>query len=317
MEANTFSLIFTDSKDVTTDVLLPYIENSSQKVFRFNFDLFDEYDFSISANDFLLKDPHGRIVNLSNVKKAYYRKPIKQKFENELQEYAESEKWAMFKELVHFLWEQNKMVLVEPFAQTTRLNKMYQMRVAQKFFQTPNTLLSNKIQNNKPSWKNSVAKSISGEFIGRKVVFTTVVDTSRLQPNFPWSVQEYINATYDLTIVYVRGKIFGFELKRDFLDETVDFRSPTNKNLWERWKGYIVNADFAELINTYMKEIKLDYGRIDFLLTENSEIIFLEVNPNGQFAWLDLENEHGLLSAIASEISPDTEINPIPYYPFR
>ena len=45
-----------------------------------------------------------------------------------------------------------------------------------------------------------------------------------------------------------------------------------------------------------MKKFKLNYGRLDFI-EQNGKYYFLEVNPNGQFGWLDLidNNEKFLL----------------------
>ncbi len=62
----------------------------------------------------------------------------------------------------------------------------------------------------------------------------------------------------------------------------------------------------------YMKALRLDYGRLDFLLDADNRYWFCEVNPNGQFAWLDLDDAHGLLSSITEEISPATNTFPPP-----
>lgn len=40
-----------------------------------------------------------------------------------------------------------------------------------------------------------------------------------------------------------------------------------------------------------MKEFELNYGRLDFI--QDKEIFyFLEVNPNGQFGWLDFIHDN-------------------------
>jgi len=33
--------------------------------------------------------------------------------------------------------------------------------------------------------------------------------------------------------------------------------------------------------------LKLRFGAIDFVLDKNEEFIFLEINPNGQWAWIE------------------------------
>ena len=43
------------------------------------------------------------------------------------------------------------------------------------------------------------------------------------------------------------------------------------------------------------------FGRLDFL-RQNGDLLFLELNPNGQWAWLDEDGRHGLLPRIAEEL---------------
>jgi hypothetical protein len=62
-----------------------------------------------------------------------------------------------------------------------------------------------------------------------------------------------------------------------------------------------------------MDDLKLSFGRLDFLLDDEERYWFCEVNPNGQFAWLDLSGEFGVLQAIVNEISPSTDHHSIPH----
>ena len=73
-----------------------------------------------------------------------------------------------------------------------------------------------------------------------------------------------------------------------------------------------IPAGLQMAIKQYMKILHLDFGRLDFLLDDRALYWFCEVNPNGQFAWLDLNNEHGLLTAVIGEICPTTQLHPIP-----
>jgi D-alanine-D-alanine ligase-like ATP-grasp enzyme len=49
-----------------------------------------------------------------------------------------------------------------------------------------------------------------------------------------------------------------------------------------------------------MRELGLRFGRIDLLANDLNlgKFWFLEVNPNGQWAWLDLEQRNGLFDAV-------------------
>lgn len=315
-ETDKTTIVFTDSKDVTTDVIFQYVPNVSKNIFRFNFDLFDEYQFELTPTDFYIADPLGRVASLSNTKKAYYRKPIKREGKSPLENYAQDEKWAFYRELIYFLWENEKIVLVEPDTHGRRVGKLRQLKLAKDYFDVPDTILSNRAHHSQIKWQESVVKSITGNLVDGKNIFTTLVNIQDLDPRFAWFIQEYINANYDITIVFVRGKIYPYRLKRDFLEHTIDFRAPTNKNLWGKWEFFEIDSDFCQRIINFMQALKLHYGRLDFLVKTDGKIVFCEVNPNGQFAWLDFENEKGLLSTIAAEISPETDVCPIPYSPF-
>jgi hypothetical protein len=61
-----------------------------------------------------------------------------------------------------------------------------------------------------------------------------------------------------------------------------------------------------------MQAMRLDFGRLDFLMGSDGEMYFCEVNPNPQYAWLDYDREYGLVRAVLDEISPATPRHPIP-----
>lgn len=310
------TIIFTNSHDATVDLLLNHLPSKHDRIFRFNFDLYTKYDVCFSAKECTIVDPIGRQVNLRNIKKAYYRKPMMQAHVTAVKDYVEGELWASYRSLLYWLWEEEKIVLVEPFTEKARINKFYQLRIAQEFFQVPPFMFTTRLNHRYPPWEQSVVKSLTGGQIGDRMLFTTLVEPRQLDPSYPWFLQQYIDATLDITVVFVRGKIFSFQLRRDFLEETVDFRAP-GEETWNKWQYCKLPEHFNDSITSYMEKLRLDYGRLDFLMSDNEQMYFCEVNPNGQFAWLDLENTVGLLGTIATEISPSTEVFSIPFNPFR
>lgn len=55
-----------------------------------------------------------------------------------------------------------------------------------------------------------------------------------------------------------------------------------------------------------MDETGYRFGRFDFI-RKDGELWFLELNPNGQWAWLDEKNEHGLVSMVADAIKSEDQ----------
>ena len=50
-----------------------------------------------------------------------------------------------------------------------------------------------------------------------------------------------------------------------------------------------------------MKDTGFEFGRFDFM-RKDGVLYFLELNPNGMWAWLDLEFKNGIFECVANEI---------------
>jgi hypothetical protein len=299
-------LILTNSYDATTDVLLNKLDGAS--VFRLNFDQILTCRIRFNGDGFDISDSTGRTVNSQTVRKAYWRKPFHGEHEeqNLWSKYVDAEMRYFLAELVNLLWSSRKLVLVEPFSER-RTGKLLQLSCAQDFFAVPDYEF---VLNDAPRATAAVVKSLSSEPLGDKVLYTTKVSTDELDLRYPWFVEQCIVASHDVTVVFVRGQMFAFSLDRSGLKDSVDWRESISTK--QDWTPHSLPKYMCAAIANYMERLKLDYGRFDFLLDQQQRYWFCEVNPNGQFAWLDLNGEHGLLDAVVAEISPTTEIHPIP-----
>ena len=62
-----------------------------------------------------------------------------------------------------------------------------------------------------------------------------------------------------------------------------------------------------------MRRIGVHFARIDFLRRRiDGAYVFLEVNLNGEWGWLDPDGNEGLLGKILHEIDPATPCVPCP-----
>jgi hypothetical protein len=293
-------LILTNAYDATTDLLIQQLNCDS--IFRLNFDQLGLYRLRWASHGLSITDPVGKQADTARITKAYWRKPFSGDTESsDSSSYVNAESRYILRELVNLLWMHEKFTLVEPFAEH-RSGKLIQLHLAADYFRVP----SHEIVLHESSHlaDEVVVKSLAGEPINGKVLYTTRVKSNRLDTSFPWFVQAYVPAVSDVTVVFVQGKMFGFSLRRDFLSTTADWRStPPNEQVWE---VHELPLDLCASIRRYMGVLRLDYGRLDFLLDENECYWFCEVNPNGQFAWLDLNRQHGVIDAVIEAISPLT-----------
>jgi len=57
--------------------------------------------------------------------------------------------------------------------------------------------------------------------------------------------------------------------------------------LLDRWSVFALPASTSDNLLRLMDRLELRYGAADFILTPAGELIFLELNPVGEFCWLD------------------------------
>ena len=297
-------LILTNSYDATTDLLLQHLGIAD--AFRLNFDQLHQYRLRFGSLGFCIEDPIGRRIDGEGLAKAYWRKPFNAERSEDADEYVAAESKYVFREIVNLIWMDQKFTLVEPYAEQ-RSGKLVQLRLAsQYFFVPPYELLLNEEADTS---KDAIVKSLSNTLVDHKALYTTRINPHHLDQTFPWFVQGYVPATFDITAVYVRGKIFAFSLHRDFLHHTADWREMIAPE--QEWRVHHLPGAMTAAIEAYMRALRLDFGRLDFLLDTEGRYWFCEVNPNGQFAWLDLERNHGVIDAVLREIAPETEHHPI------
>jgi hypothetical protein len=336
MANSPYLLILTNSYDLSANRIIREI--GTDRVFRFNFDLWREYRLEIGPGDFEIANPTGARVTRRQIAKAYWRKPISRFFlqghhernhaglrgflgrflrRNEYpprmtaqERYLEAEMEYVVREIRSFLWRDGKLVLVEP-ASHSRLGKLVQLEVALGFFSVPEYRFHFNPRGVAAPRKR-VAKSLSSERLGpNSFLWTTAVDESELDARVPWFVQDVVDAERDVTVVHIRGRNMAFGLDRDlFIDKSVDWREEGELTT-HRWQPHSIPEDLDHKITSYMRAIGLDFGRLDFLLKDET-YWFLEVNSNGEWGWLDPDGSRGVLAALVAELHPDTPIHPLP-----
>ncbi len=311
--------LYTNSYDGTADLVVKRL--GSESVFRLNFDLWKDYKLRIGPQEFELQNPVGRVLRPQDVAKVYWRKPAPTRKifpERHLSQedcYVEAELWYTIRDLVNMFWQQGKLVLIEPFAEE-RVGKLVQMRVASRFFQVPDWRITRGFSPAGIDNRSAVVKSLTLDRVADySVIWATKVSPQELDPEAPWFVQEYVEAKADVTVVFVRGDLFAFELDRNFTERSIDWREVSLDPGAPEWRVHTLPVPVAAAIREYMAAISLDYGRLDFLQRASGEYAFLEVNPHGEWGWLDAHGEFGVLQAILREVSPATEVHPIPIKP--
>lgn len=171
--------------------------------------------------------------------------------------------------------------------------KVYQLKVAQELgFRIPDTCVTNSpVQAKSFIEQHGAEATIYKAFSGTKEAWreTRLLKSEEIKlidsvKYAPVIFQEYIPAEVDLRITVVGKDVFAAAIYSQETSYKVDFRMSMNE---ASVKAFDLPVDVVERLLAYMKRLGLVYGAIDMRLTPDGEYVFLEINPSGQ--WLFIE----------------------------
>lgn len=109
----------------------------------------------------------------------------------------------------------------------------------------------------------------------------------RLPTHFlPSLVQERVQKKCDVRIFYLQGECFPVSIATEDMNEHVDYRAYLGIQK-SRFSRFTLDADMTGRICSFMRQIGLTMGSLDFILSPTGELFFLEVNNNGSLEAVD------------------------------
>ncbi len=279
-------LVITGSCVGTADDLVRIFTARNIPVFRFNTDLFYRYQFLWQGSDWEIIDPLERVCNSREVEIVVMYKCLLHHADSEYAQMVQYPDYAKeiinewSKCLANWAMDRQKLRLWHPHEYA--YPKTRQMEIAQKYFQVPEFSLH---------WgfrldpRSVIAKQlVQRQLDDGGLPFAGIADRAQLDPLYPWLTQDVAPGDRDATVLYINGKVHGFQFATARGNLT-DWRvtQGTDANRWEKWDA---GKEFEQKIDAYMRELGLKFGRFDFIIG-GAAPQFLEVNPRGQFGWLD------------------------------
>jgi glutathione synthase/RimK-type ligase-like ATP-grasp enzyme len=120
------------------------------------------------------------------------------------------------------------------------------------------------------------------------------VDEARLSPAI---YQELIPKRYDVRATVVGTDVFAAAIhSQTDPAAAVDWRHTDNPDLPHT--PIELPTKVRESVLALMSKLGLSFGAVDLVETPDGEFIFLEVNPNGQWLWIDDQLQLGITNAI-------------------
>lgn len=207
-----------------------------------------------------------------------------------------------WKHLINGLYEllADRFWVSSPDALAKCERKVAQLQVASKLgFEIPKTLFTNHLsalQMGFSEWhQNAIAKPIGRGWVIEdetlKYIMTNKIGVEHLQhPDglkvAPITAQEYIEKDYELRITIVGKKIFATKIDSQKSDVSkVDWRRYDMENT--PYSPYELPENIAHLCLQLLDYYQLNYGAIDMIKTPDGRYVFLEINGNGQFLWVE------------------------------
>lgn len=311
-------LLITNKHDITTDLIVNELNRRGEKYYRLNTEELAvslAVNLNLNQNSYYIIDNKKEIsIDLGKVKSIYYRRPELPNFQSTQVGEGEKQFWCneiyytlegLYKILRHKFW-------ISPvFAIREAENKIYQIILAQELgFKVPSSIVTtvpnearNFIKNNND---NCIIKPIKVGLIkdrdNPQVIFTNKLGKSQINSldrvsNCPTYFQDNIQKKADLRITVVGDKVFAAQINSQSYEETkIDWRDGENVKL--KYSPIELPYELQQKCLKLTKTLNLNFGAIDFILDESSEFVFLEINPNGQWGWVDKRLNLGICNAI-------------------
>ena len=316
-------LIITYSDDnECIDMVKTAIKEKNSETYRFNTDLFPTgIQLSLAENNkkkrVVISGPEGEL-NLEEITGIWYRRvrlgdKIPEAMDPELRKASILEARTVF---FGFLESVNTFILDRVSKIRIASHKQLQLQIAKKVgLDIPRTLTTNKPGNVREFFatcKNGMITKMLSSFSvyeddKEKVVFTNLVKAEDLEDldglsYCPMTFQENVVKKLELRITIVGNQVFAacLDSKASQLAQN-DWRKD-GLGLIDSWEAYSLPPGIETKLLQLMDCFGLNYGAVDMLVTPDNKHVFLEINPAGEFFWLELHKPKFPISLAIADV---------------
>lgn len=304
-------LVSTRADDPTADLVIAELNHRDVPVLRFDpgvdFPLRSTLDARLDEHGWAGELQHGgRTLDLSQVRALYHRRPslyTAPYLPGQDGQFAAGENRRGLGGILHAL--PGCTYVNHPMQVATAEYKPVQLAAARHVgFRIPETLITNDPVSAVEFAKavgpvvykplHAAAYDIDGE---PGCVWVRGVDPADLDEsvaNAAHLFQQQIPKVADARVIVVDSKIFAARITAP--DSVVDWRARYDELHYEPVQ---VPEHLAARLRWFMAGLGLLYGALDFAIDADGRWWFLEINPNGQWAWLEPAAELPITAALA------------------
>ncbi len=297
-------LIVTNRQDQTADFLILELKKRNAEFIRFNTEDFPQRITVTWELNELGVDGYfsfrNRRVRFREISSVWYRRPVtpvpSSSTEEEINNFVIVESLST----LEGLWKTLDCFWVS-YPDNIRIaeNKLFQLKQALLVgFQIPQTIVTNdpaaSIAFYDKHLRDIVYKPLrksrlnNGE--NQTIIFTNPIDKEAAnQLNrvkfAPSLFQKYIHKWIELRVTVIGEKVFAISLDSQKNPKAIhDWRKAINDGIEQ--KPYLLPHEISNKCKNLVKNLGLEFGALDLIITPEEQYVFLEINPNGQWAWI-------------------------------
>ena len=288
-------LLITGSLDGTADRIIGELGDN---VFRLNYDLYRDYKISYSPDGWKIESPSGRVISSETATRAFWWKAFAYHLADD--RLIKAEVKYIYKDLYGWFSTRGKArgTSIDFHNEWGKINILSR---AKAYFEIPASLATMRLSGASDLPKRPmVAKSLSSEPSNDKtVLMTTHIELSSLDDKYPWFLQEFIKSDWDVTVFMCGNNLFPFKRSRKEL-KGIDWRAEQDFHFKKQeWFPFELQEKEKTSFLLLAKDMNVEVGRFDLMTREGGDdLIFLEFNANGQWVFLDINNQYGLVKCV-------------------
>jgi glutathione synthase/RimK-type ligase-like ATP-grasp enzyme len=129
----------------------------------------------------------------------------------------------------------------------------------------------------------------------------------------PMTFQDHLDKAVELRVTLIGGRVFAAAVDSQVLERSrIDWRRAGNQLVCS-WRPYELPTEISERLVRLTARLGLSYGAADFVVTPDGRHVFLEINPAGEWFWLDdVFGPRALSTAIAETLLAGRGEGPAP-----
>lgn len=304
-------LIITHKQDYTADFVVNKLNKSNIKYKRLNCEDLININYCFNFN-------HGFSFSFDEIgdfKSVWFRRTKFPEIKNlklEERNYILSEYDSLLKNIFATL---DAKWLSKPEYVYKAENKALQLKIAQKVgLNIPPTIITNNKQTivdfSGQNDNNIVIKPLAHTrinyiddvgFIFTNKVPEDLINSIEEYDINPCIIQKNIPKDVEIRVTVINKKVFAASVDSQSNEKTmIDWRKEQLE-----FSPIEIPKRISNMCLRLLDELNISFGAIDFIKTPQNEFVFLEINPNGQWAWIEMQTGQEMSREIINFLEND------------